>query len=306
MNVCFFSLSYLKRSVKMKRRIGLKAILVLCLALVLSFSAVMFCAAEDNGAADADKVTVECSVCGGSGACMDCYGLDAECESCHGENVCAECGGTGAVEPGSRFYASIFSLLPPVIAIALALITKEVYSSLFVGILTGGVLYAIGKDGFSFETMFSTVMQDGFIGKLSDSWNVGILIFLVVLGCIVILMNKAGGSRAYGEWAIKKIKTRRGAQLATFALGALIFIDDYFNCLTVGSVMRPITDTHKISRAKLSYIIDATAAPICIIAPISSWAAAVSGVIEVRTVLSSSSRQFHLTSTRFLQSSPLL
>lgn len=264
----------------MKKRIGLKAVLILCLALLLSFGTVMFCAAQDAQPAEAKEVTIECPVCGGTGACMDCYGLDGECESCGGKNVCAECGGTGEVAPNSRFYATIFSLLPPVIAIALALITKEVYSSLFVGILTGGVLYSVGRNGFSFETMFNTIMQDGFIGKLSDSWNVGILIFLVVLGCIVILMNKAGGSRAYGEWAIKHIKTRRGAQLATFALGALIFIDDYFNCLTVGSVMRPITDTHKISRAKLSYIIDATAAPICIIAPISSWAAAVSGVIE--------------------------
>lgn len=264
----------------MKRRIGLKALFVLILALVLSFSAVVFCTAEDGQTPETKKITVDCPSCEGAGACMECYGLDDKCESCQGKNVCSECMGTGVVEPQSRFYSTIFSLLPPVIAIALALITKEVYSSLFIGILTGGILFSIGKDGFSFETMFNTIMNDGFIGKLSDSWNVGILIFLVVLGVIVVMMNKAGGSRAYGEWAIKKIKTRKGAQLATFALGALIFIDDYFNCLTVGSVMRPITDTHKISRAKLSYIIDATAAPICIIAPISSWAAAVSGVIE--------------------------
>ena len=184
------------------------------------------------------------------------------------------------VEYVSNFYSTIFSLLPPVIAIALALITKEVYSSLFVGILVGGGLYAVGPDGFNLETMFNTIMTDGFIGKLADTWNMGIIIFLVVLGVIVVLMNKAGGSRAYGEWAKKKIKSRRGAMLATFGLGALIFVDDYFNCLTVGSVMRPVTDSHKISRAKLSYIIDATAAPICIIAPISSWAAAVSGVVE--------------------------
>ncbi len=184
------------------------------------------------------------------------------------------------VEYVSRFYSTIFSLLPPVIAIALALITKEVYSSLFVGILVGGGLYAFGPNGFSIETMFNTIMTDGFIGKLADTWNMGIIIFLVVLGIIVVLMNKAGGSRAYGEWAKKKIKSRKGAMLATFGLGALIFVDDYFNCLTVGSVMRPVTDTHKISRAKLSYIIDATAAPVCIIAPISSWAAAVSGVVE--------------------------
>ncbi len=196
-------------------------------------------------------------------------------------SVIAFASGDGAeVEYSSRFYSTIFSLLPPVIAIALALITKEVYSSLFVGILVGGGLYAFGPDGFSFETMFNTIMTDGFIGKLADTWNMGIIIFLVVLGVIVVLMNKAGGSRAYGEWAKKKIKSRKGALLATFGLGALIFVDDYFNCLTVGSVMRPVTDSHKISRAKLSYIIDATAAPICIIAPISSWAAAVSGVVE--------------------------
>lgn len=184
------------------------------------------------------------------------------------------------VEYVSNFYSTMFSLLPPVIAIALALITKEVYSSLFVGILVGGGLYAVGPDGFNIETMFNTIMTDGFIGKLADTWNMGIIIFLVVLGIIVVLMNKAGGSRAYGEWAKKKIKSRKGAMLATFGLGALIFVDDYFNCLTVGSVMRPVTDSHKISRAKLSYIIDATAAPVCIIAPISSWAAAVSGVVE--------------------------
>ena len=196
-------------------------------------------------------------------------------------SVVAFAEGDGAeVEYSSRFYSTIFSLLPPVIAIALALITKEVYSSLFVGILVGGGLYAFGPNGFSVETMFNTIMTDGFIGKLADTWNMGIIIFLVVLGIIVVLMNKAGGSRAYGEWAKKKIKSRKGAMLATFGLGALIFVDDYFNCLTVGSVMRPVTDSHKISRAKLSYIIDATAAPICIIAPISSWAAAVSGVVE--------------------------
>ncbi len=189
-------------------------------------------------------------------------------------------GDAAEVEYSSRFYSTIFSLLPPVIAIALALITKEVYSSLFVGILVGGGLYAFGPNGFSFEKMFNTIMTDGFIGKLADTWNMGIIIFLVVLGVIVVLMNKAGGSRAYGEWAKKKIKSRKGAMLATFGLGALIFVDDYFNCLTVGSVMRPVTDSHKISRAKLSYIIDATAAPVCIIAPISSWAAAVSGVVE--------------------------
>lgn len=185
---------------------------------------------------------------------------------------------------------SLWSLLPPVVAIGLALITKEVYSSLFLGIVTGGLLcmfskapISVGEEetlGSGFPAFFNAVVNEGIIKNLSDSWNVGILVFLVVLGIIVVLMNRAGGSRAYGEWAVRKIKTRRGASLATFGLGALIFVDDYFNCLTVGSVMRPVTDSHNISRAKLAYLIDATAAPICIIAPISSWAAAVSGTVE--------------------------
>lgn len=174
---------------------------------------------------------------------------------------------------------SMWSLLPPIIAIGLALITKEVYSSLFIGILSGGIIYTIATGG-GFEGLFSTVVNDGIISNVTDAYNAGILIFLVVLGAIVVLMNKAGGSRAYGEWAAKHIKSRAGASLSTFVLGALIFVDDYFNCLTVGSVMRPVTDKHKISRSKLAYLIDATAAPICIIAPISSWAAAVSGTVE--------------------------
>mgnify|MGYP000012658499 FL=1 len=173
-------------------------------------------------------------------------------------------------------YATAWALLPPIIAIGLALITKEVYSSLFLGIVMGGLLYS----DFSFEGTTMHVLEDGFISVLSDSYNVGILIFLVILGTMVSLMNRAGGSAAFGRWAQKKIKTRVGAQLSAIALGILIFIDDYFNCLTVGSVMRPVTDSHKVSRAKLSYLIDATAAPICIIAPISSWAAAVSGFVE--------------------------
>ena len=170
-------------------------------------------------------------------------------------------------------YATIWALLPPVIAIVLALITKEVYSSLFVGILAGGLIYS----GFNFEGTVVHVISDGFVASLADSYNVGILLFLVMLGALVAMMNKAGGSAAFGRWATKHIKSRIGAQLATIALGVLIFVDDYFNCLTVGSVMRPVTDAQKISRAKLSYLIDATAAPVCIIAPISSWAAAVSG-----------------------------
>ncbi len=173
-------------------------------------------------------------------------------------------------------YATVWSLVPPVAAIALALITKEVYSSLFVGILAGGVLYS----GMNFEMTMNHIFEDGVIAVLSDSYNVGILIFLVILGTLVAMMNKSGASNAFGQFASGKIKGRVGAQLATIGLGCLIFIDDYFNCLTVGSVMRPFTDKFKVSRAKLAYLIDATAAPICIIAPISSWAAAVTGFVE--------------------------
>ncbi len=170
-------------------------------------------------------------------------------------------------------YATWLSLLAPIVAIALALITKEVYSSLIVGIIVGGIIYA----GGNFEGTLTHVVINGFVANVADPYNMGILFFLVLLGTLVAMMNKAGGSAAFGRWASTHIKTRVGAQLATIALGILIFIDDYFNCLTVGSVMRPITDSHHISRAKLAYLIDATAAPVCIIAPISSWAAAVAG-----------------------------
>lgn len=173
-------------------------------------------------------------------------------------------------------YATPLALLPAVVAIALALITKEVYSSLFIGIVVGAVLYS----GFEFEGTVLHVFNGGLLTVLCDSYNMGILIFLVLLGTLVAMMNKAGGSAAFGRWAGTHIKTRVGAQLATVLLGVMIFIDDYFNCLTVGSVMRPVTDKHNISRAKLAYLIDATAAPVCIIAPISSWAAAVSGFVE--------------------------
>ena len=175
-------------------------------------------------------------------------------------------------------YSTIGALLPPVIAIILALITKEVYSSLFVGILSGALLYANGN----LELMINTMLyneEGGMVYKLSDSWNAGILIFLVILGVLVALMNKVGGSAAFGQWASEHIKSRVGAQLATMVLGVLIFVDDYFNCLTVGSVMRPVTDRHKVSRSKLAYLIDATAAPVCIIAPVSSWAAAVTSSV---------------------------
>lgn len=168
---------------------------------------------------------------------------------------------------------TFWSLVPAIVAIALALVTKEVYSSLFIGILIGGAFYS----GLSFTGFITHVFQDGMVAQLSDSWNVGILIFLVVLGVMVCLMNKAGGSAAFGNWAKKHIKSKVGAQAATICLGILIFIDDYFNCLTVGSVMKPVTDKYGVSKEKLAYLIDATAAPVCIIAPISSWAAAVSG-----------------------------
>ena len=175
-------------------------------------------------------------------------------------------------------YATVFALLPPVIAIGLALITKEEYTSLLAGIITGGLLYS----NFNLELMINTIFfqeDGGMVYKLADAWNVGILVFLVMLGILVSMLNKAGGSAAFGKWASKHIKTRIGAQISVMILGVLIFVDDYFNCLTVGSVMRPVTDRHKVSRAKLSYIIDATAAPVCIIAPISSWAAAVTSSV---------------------------
>lgn len=187
----------------------------------------------------------------------------------------------GTVDPETyqpAVYSTLGALLPPVIAIALALITKEVYSSLFVGIVAGALLYANGN----LELMLNTMLfneDGGMIYKLADSWNVGILVFLVILGIMVALMNLVGGSAAFGQWASTHIKTRVGAQLATMVLGVLIFVDDYFNCLTVGSVMRPVTDRHQVSRAKLAYLIDATAAPVCIIAPVSSWAAAVTSSV---------------------------
>lgn len=175
-----------------------------------------------------------------------------------------------------EFYATFWALVPPLIAIALALITKEVYSSLFVGVLFGALLFA----GFQPEATMNQLIDGGFVKVLSNSGNVGILIFLVILGTIVCLMNKAGGSAAFGEWAKTHIKSRVGAQIATVVLGMLIFIDDYFNCLTVGSVMKPVAVKHKISSSKLSYLIDSTAAPVCIIAPVSSWAAAVAGFVQ--------------------------
>ena len=184
--------------------------------------------------------------------------------------------GAEAEAPKPALYATFWSLVPPLVAIVLALISKEVCSSLAIGLIFGGML----ASGFNFEGTMKAVFEQGMVSVLSSSYNVGILIFLVILGMVVALMNKTGGSDAFGKWASKRIKTRVGAQLTSILLGCLIFIDDYFNCLTVGSVMRPITDKHQVSRAKLAYLIDATAAPVCIISPISSWAAAVTGFVD--------------------------
>ena len=239
----------------------LAVVLLLCSAMTVTVFA------ADDPTEESGTKMIECADCGAAGIVLTDEGTVADCEAC---------GGTGYVESPSQFYNTFWSLLPPIIAIALALITKEVYSSLFIGILVGGLLYS----NFAFETTVLHVFNDGIVASVTDSYNMGILIFLVILGTMVCLMNKAGGSAAFGRWAEKNIKSRVGAQLASILLGCLIFIDDYFNCLTVGSVRRPITDKHNISRAKLAYIIDATAAPICIIAPISSWAAAVAGFAE--------------------------
>ncbi len=246
-----------------KRFLPLLAVmLLLCAAMTVPAMA----AGEDLTEVAGTKY-VECGDCGASGVVLS---EDLEAVTCE------TCGGVGYVESPSPFYNTFWSLIPPIIAIALALITKEVYSSLFVGILVGGLLYS----NFAFEGTILHVFNDGIVASVTDSYNMGILIFLIILGSMVCLMNKAGGSAAFGRWAKDHIKSRVGAQLASVLLGVLIFIDDYFNCLTVGSVMRPITDKHNISRAKLAYIIDATAAPVCIIAPISSWAAAVAGFAE--------------------------
>ena len=255
----------------LRRLLPLLAVLV-----VLMFAMSTSALAAGDPIEEPGSKMIECSDCGGTGLCMTCYGQDETCEDCGGTFLCSACQGTGYVESPSHFYNTFWALLPPIIAIALALITKEVYSSLFIGIVVGGLLYS----NFGFEGTVRHVFLDGIVSSLSDSYNMGILIFLVILGAMVCLMNRAGGSAAFGRWAQVHIKSRVGAQIATVILGCLIFIDDYFNCLTVGSVMRPVTDKHKISRVKLAYLIDATAAPICIIAPISSWAAAVAAFAE--------------------------
>ncbi|MBE7018479.1 MAG: Na+/H+ antiporter NhaC family protein [Ruminococcaceae bacterium] len=276
----------------MKKNVIGKVIAVLCLICIVAVGA--FSAKTTS--------VVDCADCEGAGythvvSCLDCNGEgiveDEDCGTCEGagtitylagsadhiasaealeasKTTCETCAGEGSVAPDSGYYATFMALLPPLVAIGLALITKEVYSSLFVGIVLGGLLVANWKPVAGLDY----VLNDGIISAVSGT--AGIFIFLVILGAMVALINKAGGSAAFGRWAEKHIKSRVGAAFATFILGVLIFIDDYFNCLTVGSVMRPVTDRHKISRAKFAYLIDATAAPICMIAPVSSWAAAVS------------------------------
>ncbi len=251
---------------KRRNRLGVIALIVM---LMFALTTTAFADSVDPTELTGTKY-IGCPDCGALGVVLSDEGEAVPCETC------ADSEYTGYILSPSNFYNTIWSLLPPIVAIALALITKEVYSSLFVGILVGGLLYS----NFSFEGTVLHAFNDGIVASLSDSYNVGILIFLVILGAIVCLMNKAGGSAAFGRWAQKNIKSRVGAQLSSIVLGCLIFIDDYFNCLTVGSVMRPITDKHNISRVKLAYLIDATAAPVCIIAPISSWAAAVAAFAE--------------------------
>ena len=214
--------------------------------------------------------TYELSTLEGAKAYVDAYADNVQQDAAFKAH---EAAALATIHTENRFFGTWWAILPPLIAIFLALITKEVYSSLFIGIVTGGLLYS----GFAFEGTLTHVMQKGFVASIADAYNIGILLFLVLLGALVAMMNKTGASAAFGRWAEAHIKSRVGAQVATIVLGVLIFVDDYFNCLTVGSVMRPVTDAKKVSRAKLAYLIDATAAPICIIAPISSWAAAVAG-----------------------------
>lgn len=246
----------------------LKRGIICCLALLLLVMPVLPGLAEEAGTADSVLVAEPAEAAGTAGA--------AGAANTETADATEEAAGEEEAEPDTPFYKTFWALVPAIVAIVLALITKEVYSSLFFGILSGALLYT----NFNVENTMNRIFSGGFISSVTDSYNTGILVFLVLLGMIVAMMNSAGGSAAFGRWAQKHIRTRVGAQLATVLLGILIFIDDYFNCLTVGSVMRPVTDKHKVSRAKLAYLIDATAAPICIIAPISSWAAAVAAFAE--------------------------
>ena len=242
-----------------------RKILAVLLLVVMAVSLLSVCAlAADDGDDVAKSIT--CTTCNGTGISQ-------------GEE-CGVCEGTGVITSTSRMAFSFWALVPPIVAIILALITKEVYSSLFVGILLGALFYS----NFNPITGLDAIINDGMVPAVAD--NAGIMLFLVILGAMVALINRAGGSAAFGRWAETHIKTRVGAMFATFLLGVLIFVDDYFNCLTVGSVMRPVTDKYKVSRAKLAYLIDATAAPVCIIAPISSWAAAVNSYVPAGSAMS--------------------
>lgn len=236
-----------------------RKILAVLLLVVLAVSLLSVCALAADDGDDVAK-SIACTTCNGTGISQ-------------GEE-CGVCEGTGVITSTSRMAFSFWALVPPIVAIILALITKEVYSSLFVGILLGALFYS----NFNPITGLDAIINDGMVPAVAD--NAGIMLFLVILGAMVALINRAGGSAAFGRWAETHIKTRVGAMFATFLLGVLIFVDDYFNCLTVGAVMRPVTESHKISRAKLAYLIDATAAPVCMIAPVSSWAAAVSGYVQ--------------------------
>jgi len=260
-----------------------KKTIVNALAVLIALIVVVFCSITIQSTAkiecktcfaDGQTPTFTCADCSGSGVVTE-NGEKISCATCDAKGgtelvTCADCEGAGTVSSSSRYFSTFAALLPPLVAIALALITKEVYSSLFIGIVLGGLFVANWNPIGALDSL----LNEGVIKAISDT--AGIFVFLVILGIFVALINKAGGSAAFGRWAEVHIKSRIGAMLASFVLGVLIFIDDYFNCLTVGSVMRPVTDRHKVSRAKLAYIIDATAAPICMIAPVSSWAAAVS------------------------------
>lgn len=241
-----------------------RKLLAVLLLVVMAVSLLSVCAFAADGEDAAKSIT--CTTCSGTGVSQG-----AECDVCEG---------TGVITSTSRMAFSFWALVPPIVAIILALITKEVYSSLFVGILLGALFYS----NFDPITGLDAIINDGMVPAVAD--NAGIMLFLVILGAMVALINRAGGSAAFGRWAETHIKTRVGAMFATFLLGVLIFVDDYFNCLTVGSVMRPVTDKYKVSRAKLAYLIDATAAPVCIIAPISSWAAAVNSYVPAGSSMS--------------------
>lgn len=233
-----------------------RKLITVLLVMILAVSLFTVTAYADGG----DAASLTCPTCNGSGL--------------YNGSDCGDCEGSGVLSSPSRMAFSFWALVPPIVAIVLALITKEVYSSLFVGIVLGGLFYT----NFNPVSSLDSIINDGIVVAIAD--NAGIFLFLVILGIMVSLINKAGGSAAFGRWAETHIKSRVGAMLATFVLGVMIFVDDYFNCLAVGSIMRPVCENQKVSRAKLAFLIDATAAPICMIAPISSWAAAVSGVVE--------------------------